>query len=78
MIHNTLGSVVNLAKSELMALDRAALETKVVTATYVLLLNALIELGQQNKQSIEAEDRATKIVLGTIAQTQAALKERDG
>lgn len=50
-MHNQIASVVNLARANLMALDRKSLNTTLPTATVELLLKTLIDLGTRDNQT---------------------------
>lgn len=60
------GNAVILARAQLMALDPAALETKVQTATYRLLLEALIQYATPDHHQ-GADDNAARSVMGRAA-----------
>lgn len=76
-LENRIGSAVNLAKSELMAMDLASIDTKIRTQTLKLLLDVLIELGtSRNPQHMKMEDAAAKFVVQRTARINAAFKER--
>jgi hypothetical protein len=62
-----IGSMVNLAKAQKQALDSSAMTTEVSTATYILLLDTLIELGEQ-PHAAKLDDSAKRTVMGMTAQ----------
>lgn len=65
-------SMVALAKAELLALDRKALNTSVQTGTYELLLNTLIDLGDRpTVQGHDIDAAAKRTVMGAIARFSA-------
>ena len=75
MIHNEIASNVSLAKSILFGLDRSKLETSVPTATLVLLLNALIELGTPSADQ-KVNDGAIRAIMGHVVAVSEAEKSQ--
>lgn len=61
-----VGNAVILARAQLQAIDPSALETKVQTGTYRLLLETLITLGTRSHQQKSA-DGAAHVVMSKIS-----------
>lgn len=74
-IHDQVASVVNLAKAELMTLDRRNIETPVQTEKLRLMLTTLIELGEP-PQARTLADSGRRTVMGHMAQIGEAEKAR--
>ena len=75
---NHIASSVNLAKSWRMSIDRTKVETSMPTATLFLLLDALIEVGEDRSGAgAKTADIQAKVVIGRSAALQAAIKDRD-
>jgi hypothetical protein len=76
-VHNQVASVANLARAQLLALDRAAINTSIQTQTLVLLLTTLIDLATPTQDQSIA-DSAHRTVLGHGVAISEAMKARDG
>lgn len=75
---NHIASSVNLAKSWRMSIDKSKIDATMPTATLLLLLDALIEVGEdRNGVGAKAADIQAKAVIGRSAALQAAIKDRD-
>jgi hypothetical protein len=74
-IHDQTASVVNLAKSWKLTLERAALNTTIPTATLELLLDTLIALGTPQVAQ-DTSDAAARTVMGRVAAISEA--QRNG
>jgi hypothetical protein len=66
MIHDQTASVLSLARNVLQGVDPSQIETKVSTASLVLLLETLIAVGTPAHQS-RAGDAAARTVMGQMA-----------
>ena len=68
-IHNQVASTVALAKSWLLTLDRASIETKIPTATLELMLQSIVDMGTPaHDQAVS--DAASRTVMGRMAQPE--------
>lgn len=76
-MHDRIGSVVNLAKARLLALDRAAIDTTLPTATLELLLNTLIDLGTPAAAQKTGDDAARSVMGVAVAIGEARRAETD-
>lgn len=75
---NHVASAVNLAKSWRMSVDASKAETAIPTATLLLLLNALIDIGEDvSGAGLKTADIQAKAVIGRTAALQSAIKDRD-
>ncbi len=74
-IHNQTASVVNLAKSWLMTLERSRIETPMPTETLRLILETLIELGTP-AAAHEVADAGVRTVMGRTVAISEAEKAR--
>lgn len=76
-VHNQVASVANLARAQLLALDRTSINTSVQTEMYRLLLETLIDLATPTQDQSIA-DSAHRTVLGHGVAISEAMKARDG
>ena len=75
---NHTANAVNLAKAQLMSLDRSKLETPVQTGTLELMLKALIELGEDTQGAgMKTADAREKFILTKGAAVKSAMDARD-
>lgn len=74
MIHNQTASVMSLARTVLQGVDPKQTEARVSSATLILLLETLIDLGTPAHQ-MKASDQAQRTVAGHMASLNGA---RDG
>lgn len=74
MIHNQTASVLSLARNVLAGIDVKREKTEIVTATLVLLLETLIDLGNPAQNERVAESNGRKI--RTLMASFAAVAER--
>jgi len=73
MIHNQLASTMALARTILSGLDERNEQSSVRTATLILLLETLIDLGAPNQNQRVAEGARTNVK--SIMASFAAVKE---
>jgi hypothetical protein len=71
MIHDRTTSTLALARTILQGVDKSRLETPVRTASLVLLLETLIEVGEPGTHAKMA-DAAARTVMGQMAAMKTA------
>lgn len=77
-IINHTASAVSLAKSWRMSVDQSQVNTTIPTATLLLLLNVLIDVGEDvGGAGVKTADVQAKTVIGRTAALQSAIKDRD-
>lgn len=75
---NHVASAVNLAKAWKMSLDHTKVDATIPTATLLLMLNAIIELGEgQPGTAGKTAEVQAKAVSERMSAFQSAIKERD-
>jgi hypothetical protein len=69
VIHNQTASVVALARNVLTSIDAKREKAEIVTATLVLLLETLIDLGNpaQNDRVAESNGREIRTLMASFA-----------
>ena len=72
---NRTANMVNLAKAELLALDPQAIDVKVNAATFRLLMNWIVEVGEPPKAP-DFRDTAARTVLGRMTEIEQAVAAR--
>lgn len=75
-IHDTAASTISLARAQLMGIDRSQLETKIQTATLVMLLEALIGTGEGPAHE-DIRQAGRKTVMGHFARSDELIRARD-
>jgi hypothetical protein len=75
MIHDKTASTLSLARNILGGIDRSHLETSIQTASLVLLLETLIDLGTPSI-NVKMADAQERTVMGAMAAVAAASEGR--
>ncbi len=74
-VHDQTASIVNLAKSWRLTLDRASINTSIPTATLELMLDTIITLGTPQVVQ-DTGDAAARTVMGRVAAISEAERAR--
>jgi hypothetical protein len=70
-IHNVNASMSNLARAQLQAVDRAQINHTLPTATFILLMETLIDLTETKPES-ETRDAGSRTIMGHMARMSDA------